>query len=150
MLLQNTTISIAVVMPPFTSSLQQWARCPEINRHEGAAEAVLYYNRHTKPLRAITPGECRNMAWAKKIECCRCSYALNNGTRPELYMVKDEGISFDEIHTRSKLNNKEKDKPTLNSFKNCIRNKDISSQLEGGCQNCGLCSTHSIFNGHQI
>ena len=41
----------------------------------------------------------------------------------------------------SKLNNKEKDKPTLSSFKNCIRNKDIASQLEDGCQNCGLCST---------
>ena len=56
-------------------------------------------------------------------------------------MVKDEDISFDEIQTWSKLNNKEKDKSTLSSFKNCIRNKDIASLLEDGCQNCGLCST---------
>ena len=56
-------------------------------------------------------------------------------------MVRDEDISLDEIQTWSKLNNKEKDKPTLGSFKNCIRNKDIGSQLEDGCQNCGLCST---------
>ena len=79
-LLQNTTTSIAVVMPPFASSLQQWERCPEINRHEGAPKVVLFYNRHTKPLRAIAPGQYRFMAWAKKIECGRCSYALNNGT----------------------------------------------------------------------
>ena len=55
----------------------------------------------------------------------------------ELYVVKDEDISFDETQTWSKLNNKEKDKPTLRSFKNCIRNRDIGSQLEDGCQNCG-------------
>ena len=47
---------------------------------------------------------------------------------PELYVAKDEDISFDEIQTWSKLNNKEKDKPILSSFKNCIRNKDIASQ----------------------
>ena len=58
-------------------------------RHEGAPEVVLYYNRHTKLVRAITPGECRYMAWAKKIECCRCSYALNNGTH---------GAIFNELH----------------------------------------------------
>ena len=79
-LLQNTTISIEAAIHPFTSSLQQWERCPEINRHEVAPEVVLYYNRHTKPLRAIAPGQYRFMAWAKKIECGRCSYALNNGT----------------------------------------------------------------------
>ena len=61
--------------------------------------------------------------------------------------ANEEPILYKE---KDKENNKEKDKPTLGSFKNCIRNKDISSQLEGGCQNCGLCSTHSIFNGHQI
>ena len=35
----------------------------------------------------------------------------------QLYVAKDEDISFDEIQTWSKLNNKEKDKPTLSNFK---------------------------------
>ena len=56
-------------------------------------------------------------------------------------MVKEEDTSFDEIQIWSKLNNKEKDNPTLGSFKNCIRNMDIASQLEDGCLNCELFST---------
>ena len=93
-------------------------------------------------------------------------YKIKNGLAPdhitELFDTSNKGcnlrngdfviLRFDTIrygkhslrytgpHIRSKLNNKEKDIPSLGLSKHYIKNKDTASLIEHGCQSCRLCS----------
>ena len=41
----------------------------------------------------------------------------------------------------SKLSNKDRNLPSLNSFKRNIRTRDLSSLVDNNCSGCGLCSS---------
>ena len=72
-------------------------------------------------------------------------YKLRNG---DFYLPRFETVSYGKHSLRyfgpflwSKLSNKDRNLPSLNSFKRNIRTRDLSSLVDNNCSCCGLCSS---------
>ena len=75
-------------------------------------------------------------------------YSLRNADfhRPRFNTVQygEQSLRCFGPYLWSKLNHEERDKPYLESFKKCIRGKNLENLAENSCNNCNVCNHRVI------